>query len=218
MQEELHHKHSPDEPCTCQNENGETVHCKRDEQTGKCNCKECDLEKEIEDTEEEEYVGHFHDHAPHSKKTKDTHNKEDDVDQEILSYYEMAQRMKADFDNYKRRTEQEMKQSYQSGISFAVEQLLNVVDSVAQAKNKVTDENTLKGLDLIEKQCFNSFAKLGVQKIECVGKEFDPHLHNAVMTVADNTKPDGVVVEELQQGFMFEHKVIRHSVVSINKL
>lgn len=220
-EEELKHKHHAncecDETCNCHNEHGETCHCKQDPITKECDCEDCDLEKEPA-KEEGEYVGHFHDHKHHKHNHNDTHNKGEDVDQDILGYLEMAQRIKADFDNYKRRAEQEIKQSYQMGVSFAVEQLLTVVDSVAQAKGKVSDENTLQGLDMIEKQCLASFEKLGVTKIDCLDKEFNPHYHNAVMTVSDNTKPDGVVVAELQQGFMLHDKVIRHSVVSINKL
>lgn len=218
--------HCDCEECEC--EDGETCECEHChcgcEEEDDCNCEDCDLEKETDDEEEEPFVGHFHEH-PHHHEHNHEHNHEHKhehkagkVNEETLYYLDMAQRLKADFDNYKRRNEESTKQSYNLGVSYAVEKLLTVVDSVTQAKSKITDPNTLQGLDLIEKQCLSAFASLGVSKIDSLEKPFDPNFHNAVMTVSDATKPDNVVVDELQAGFMLGDKVIRHSVVRINKL
>ena len=133
-------------------------------------------------------------------------------------YLELAQRIKAEFDNYKRRNAEISSQSFNNGVASTVTRLLPVIDSFKQAKANIEDEDTLKGLDLLEGLIIKAFNELNVEKIECVGKDFDPNYHNAVLTGEDNTKPDGVILEEYQQGFKLGDRVIRHSVVKINKL
>lgn len=133
-------------------------------------------------------------------------------------YLELAQRIKAEFENYKRRNAEVASQSFDNGVATAVSKLLPAIDSFKQAKSSITDEGTIKGLDMVLSQILNGFASLGVSKIECVEKVFDPNYHNAVLVGKDETKPDNTVLEEYQEGFVYKDKVIRHSVVKINKL
>ena len=80
-------------------------------------------------------------------------------------------------------------------------------------------ENTLKGLDLVHNQILKAFEELGVTKINALGEQFDPNYHNAVIVGNDPSKPDAEILNEYQEGFIFKNdKVIRHSVVQINKL
>lgn len=153
-----------------------------------------------------------------AESNEQVHEEKNDVSNEALMYLEMAQRLKADFDNYKKRNAELAENSFNSGVSYSVEKILPVVDSITNAKNKITDPSVIEGLDIIATQLFNSLKSLGVEKIESVGKEFDPNLHNAVMVDKDSTLPDQQVLEEFQMGFMLGNKVIRHSVVKINKL
>ncbi len=141
-----------------------------------------------------------------------------DVDEETLGYLELAQRIQADFENYKRRNAEIEKQSFNNGVFAFVSKLLPVMDSFKQAKETIKDENALKGLELIHNQIIKALSSFGIYKIECLGQKFDPHLHNAVLTDCDETKEDEVVLEELQEGYKTDDKVIRHSVVKINKL
>ena len=132
-------------------------------------------------------------------------------------YLEMAQRIQAEFDNYRRRNMDLAKNSRQDGIMFAAEQLLPVVDTISSAKKQVTDENFLKSLELIYKQALDCFAKLGVTKIEALGKPFNPVYHNAILAEeVEGTEPD-MVIDEFQEGFMLGDRVIRHSVVKVSK-
>lgn len=133
-------------------------------------------------------------------------------------YLELAQRIKAEFDNYKRRNAEITAQSFSNGVASTVTRLLPAIDSFKQAKSNIKDEDTLKGIDMIEGLILKAFGELNVEKIDCVGKEFDPNLHNAVLTGEDKSKADGVVLEEYQEGFKLGDRVIRHSVVKINKL
>lgn len=133
-------------------------------------------------------------------------------------YLLLAQRIKAEFENYKKRNAEIASQSFDNGVASAVEKLLPAIDSFKQAKANITDENVQKGLDMILAQILSGFENLGVTKIDCVGKDFDPNFHNAVLVGNDENLADGVVLEEYQEGFIYKGKVIRHSVVKINKL
>ena len=148
---------------------------------------------------------------------------EDIVEETTVSkeaeYLELAQRLKAEFENYKKRNAEVVLQSFDNGVAHTVEKLLPAIDSFKQAKNSILDENVLKGLDLVLSQILNAFSELGVTKIDAVGKEFDPNFHNAVMVDNNSELEDNIVVDEFQEGFILKNqRVIRHSVVKINKL
>ena len=136
-----------------------------------------------------------------------------------LEYLELAQRIKAEFDNYKKRNAEVVSQSYDNGVVHTIQRLLPAIDSFKQAKNNIQDENTLKGLDLVLSQILKAFEELGVTKIKAENEPFDPNFHNAVLTGTDESKDNDIILEEYQEGFIFkDNKVIRHSVVKINKL
>ena len=154
-------------------------------------------------------------------------NKEEKIEEQVeettiskeAEYLEIAQRIKAEFENYKKRNAEIMTQSFDNGVAHTIEKLLPAIDSFKQAKNSITDENTLKGLDLVLNQIFKAFEELGVTKIEAVGKSFDPNYHNAVLAGNDPDQPNEIILDEFQEGFIFKNeKVIRHSVVKINKI
>lgn len=136
-----------------------------------------------------------------------------------LEYLELAQRIKAEFENYKRRNAEATTQSFENGVAKAIEKLLPAMDSFKQAKSSIQDENTLKGLDLVYNQITKAFEELGVTKIKALGEQFDPNYHNAVLTGNDPEKADNEIISEYQEGFIMKNeRVIRHSVVQINKL
>lgn len=136
-----------------------------------------------------------------------------------LEYLELAQRIKAEFENYKRRNAEVTVQSFENGVAKAIEKLLPAMDSFKQAKSSIQDENTLKGLDLVYNQITKAFEELGVTKIKALGEQFDPNYHNAVLTGNDPEKADNEIISEYQEGFIMKgDRVIRHSVVQINKL
>lgn len=136
--------------------------------------------------------------------------------EEALSYLQMAQRLQAEFDNYRKRTVEIEKQARDRGIMQAVEKLLPVIDSINNAKRQVSDKNFLKALDLVYTQTLKGLGELGVKKIEALNKEFDPNFHNAVIA-EQSGGVKGIVVEELQEGFTLNGNVIRHTVCKVNK-
>ena len=111
-------------------------------------------------------------------------------------YLELAQRLKAEFENYKKRNADVVLQSFDNGVAHTVEKLLPAIDSFKQAKNSIQDENVIKGLDLVLSQILNAFSELGVTKISAVGEQFDPNFHNAVMVDNNSDLEDNVIVDK----------------------
>lgn len=192
---------------------------KNDEELKTKNCEHCSDYNQNPEFDETFHLNETSENTDtESYNLNDRLKKKGEINEETLYYLELSQRLKADFENYKKRNADIMSASYKNGIIYAVEKLLPVVDGISRAKLNITDEATLKGFDIINAQFLTSLESLGVTKIECVGKEFDPNFHNAVMTASDEKMADNIVLDELQQGFMLGEKVIRHSVVKINKL
>lgn len=133
-------------------------------------------------------------------------------------YLNMARVIQADFDNYRKRSIVQLEKAKIDGIANAVEVLLPSLDAFKNAKEKIKDENTLQGIDMLEKQILSGFEKLGVQKIEAVGLPLDPNVHNVLAVAKDETKPDGIILNELQAGYKMQDKIIRCSQVVVNKL
>ena len=133
-------------------------------------------------------------------------------------YLEMAQRIKAEFENYKKRNAEISAQSFNNGVVSVITKLLPALDGFEKAKEIITDESVLNGVNIIHSQLIKVLTELGVSKIDAVGKEFDPEFHNAVLTGCDQNYADNIILEELQSGYMLNDKVIRYSVVRVNKI
>ncbi len=100
-------------------------------------------------------------------------------------------------------------------------EMLPIVDNFERslAIENPSDEvaNFLKGYEMIYKQIMTLLENQGVKVIEAEGKEFDPNFHQAVMTVSDENFKPGMVVEELQKGYMLKDRVIRASLVKVSE-
>lgn len=147
---------------------------------------------------------------------EDEKEQKQDISKES-EYLEMAQRIQAEFDNYRRRNQDAQKNAKQDGIIHAVEMLLPVVDSINSAKRQITEPEFLKSIELVYEQTLSCFKNLGVQKIDAINMPFNPEFHNAIMAEeVDGVEPD-MVIDEFQEGFEINGKVIRHSVVKVSK-
>lgn len=145
--------------------------------------------------------------------------KKDPKDEKIDELTDKNQRLMAEFQNFRTRSEKEKSAMYEVGAKSVIEKILPVVDNFERAFSTISDEDREsavgQGLDMIYKQFKTLLSDLGVTEIEAVGKEFDPNLHNAVMHVEDEGAGENVVVEEFQKGYMYRDSVIRHSMVKV---
>lgn len=126
-------------------------------------------------------------------------------------------RLQADFDNFRRRSRQEREELSQVIAHGVFKELLPVLDNFERAlAASVQDAGQLRtGVDLVYRQLTGILEKAGVTAIAAAGNQFDPALHEAVMRVEDAGQPDGLVLEELQKGYMAGGKVLRPSMVKV---
>ena len=125
-------------------------------------------------------------------------------------------RICAEYDNFRRRSQKEKDNLYGEIRANAVQQFLPVYDNLERAlKQGTEDEAYRKGVEMIMTQFNATLEKLGVKKIESLGKTFDPKLHNAVMHVDDESQGENTIVEVFQEGFTVNDKVIRFAMVKV---
>jgi len=138
------------------------------------------------------------------------------TEKELEETVERLKRVMAEFENYKKRNTKEREQLYNSLVGDIIASFLPVLDNLEKAATaKTEDENMRQGIELVVKQILDIFAKFGVEKIETVGKPFDPEVHEAVSSVQDETLGEKIVKEEFRTGYKIGLKVIRHAMVVV---
>ena len=128
-------------------------------------------------------------------------------------------RLAADFDNYRKRQEQEREHLLKYGTENALKKLIEVLDNFERGKKaleKVEDCQQVKdSFDLVHKQTMETLAKLGLEIIETEGQTFDPNFHDAVMQTPTNDYPEHTIINELQKGYKMGDKVLRPALVNV---
>ncbi|MBM7868008.1 nucleotide exchange factor GrpE [Heliobacterium gestii] len=146
----------------------------------------------------------------------------DKAKQELQDWENRYLRLQADFDNFRRRTRQEKEELGTYANEGLVKKLLPVLDNFQRAlaamEKAGAAENLLSGVAMIERQFTDILTKEGLQAMEAVGADFDPQSHEAVMFgEADERFADGMIMEELQKGYLFKSKVLRPAMVKVAK-
>ena len=141
---------------------------------------------------------------------------EPDPVQELRGANDRYLRLLAEYDNFRKRSQKEKDNLYGDIKADTVAKFLPVYDNLSRALAQSTeDEAYRKGVEMIMAQFCATLEKLGVTKIESLGKTFDPKLHNAVMHVEDEEKGENEIVEVFQDGFLIGEKVIRFAMVKV---
>lgn len=146
----------------------------------------------------------------------------EEIPEEEMIELSKFQRLQADFDNYKRRSRQEMSNMACLGREQVIEELLVVVDNFSRALKVEENESGFvelkKGMELIYRQFEEVLTKHGLAPIDAEGNPFDPEFHQAIMQVdAESEDQDDVVIEDMQRGYTINGKVIRPSMVKVGK-
>jgi molecular chaperone GrpE len=127
-------------------------------------------------------------------------------------------RRQADFDNYRKRIEKERFEDSKRATARVIEGLIPVIDGLEHAlaaHREAEYDNYRKGFELIYKQLLDSVTKLGVERIDPVGKSFDPHLHQAVDRAETMDHEDGTILHVFQPGYVFHGRVLRPAMVRV---
>ncbi|MDQ3805202.1 MAG: nucleotide exchange factor GrpE, partial [Acidobacteriota bacterium] len=135
-------------------------------------------------------------------------------------------RRQADFDNFRKRTERERKDTYNNALADVVGRLLPVLDNLRRAldteRSREASESAelshfLRGVELIGKQLAGVLEALGVEAVPTVGHPFDPHVHEAVATAETDEFEADTVVEEMRRGYRLGDKLLRPAMVKVAK-
>ena len=136
--------------------------------------------------------------------------------QKAEEYLNLAQRVQADFDNYRRRNQNVRADAFEDGAKEFIKTLLPVVDNLERAlQAETTDENIHAGVELVYKQLCEVLKKRGVTVIDRLGEKFDPNLENAVMQGTEEEGEKGCVCAVLQKGYKLGDTVLRHAMVKV---
>ncbi len=139
----------------------------------------------------------------------------------INDYINHIKRSQADFENYKKRIEKDRECASQRELEKLVSNLLPIIDTLERAlaaSKKNHDIGSLVcGIEMTQKNLCNILEKEGLKEIGCIGKEFDPNMHEALMTIESKDHKDNTVCEELEKGYTFKNKLIRASKVKVVK-
>ncbi len=157
-------------------------------------------------------------------KTKDkTKNKIKKLEEALVLEKEKTLRIQAEMQNFKKRKEEEINQIKKYASEDLIRSLLSVIDNFERAikldDNDLTDELSkfLSGFKLIYGELTSILINNDVKEIPASGLEFDPNVHQAVITEKDQNKPGGVILEVLQKGYKYKERVIRPAMVKVNK-
>jgi molecular chaperone GrpE len=130
-------------------------------------------------------------------------------------------RLQADFDNFRRRTRLDLEAGQKYRAQKLITDLLPAIDNFERAmKVEADNEQTktlLQGMDMVYRSLLDALKNEGVEPIEAVGKEFDPHQHQAVMQGEDENYGSNIVTDEFQKGYLLKDRVIRPAMVKVNQ-
>jgi molecular chaperone GrpE len=139
----------------------------------------------------------------------------DDRKQQYLRLY-------ADFENFRKRTERDKEEQEGTITGKILKKILPVVDDFERAQLQISPKNDgeasiHKSYQSVYKQLLKCLKETGVARMECVGQEFDPNFHEAIMQEPSTEYEEGIIMEELRPGYLVsDDRVLRHSLVKVS--
>tara|TARA_B100000131_G_scaffold306730_1_gene334117 strand:- start:460 stop:1059 length:600 start_codon:yes stop_codon:yes gene_type:complete len=165
----------------------------------------------------------------HDLQTDEKKEKEEKLSPEdkIKDLEDKLTRTLAEMENQRRRFEKEKDDAFDyGGFTFARE-TLNLIDNLDRAKQSLENDEKIKNsdvlkktldhLDIIKKDLISIFKKNNIEEILSINKKLDPNLHQAMMEIEDENKEPGVIVQEIQKGYMLKDRLLRPSLVAVSK-
>ncbi len=208
-------EHRCSEECDCNNEH--KCNCNDDYVCGDdCECDEdnkCSENCTCGDKVDEEIENEAQDEKCKCGCGEDISSEDSDI---ANAYFTQLLSLRAEFDNYRKRTQQDIGKAYSNGFNEAITQFIPALDSFKMATEYITDQNTLIGIQYIEKGILSTLEKMGVTVIDASGK-FNPEVHQAIGSEVSPDHESGDIIKECFKGFILGDKVIRYSQVIVAK-
>ena len=153
--------------------------------------------------------------------------KEESAEEKLKKTQEKLLRSMAEMENQRRRFEKEKEEAFEfGGFNFAKESL-SLLDNIDRAISSFKNDEKLKnnedlnkiidGIDVVKKDLISIFKKNGIEAIECINKKFDPNFHQAMLEIENSTKEPGIIIQEVQKGYMMKNRLLRPSLVGVAK-
>ena len=157
------------------------------------------------------------------EETKET--EEDILKEEIKTLKEEKIRVLAEMENLRKRFEREKIDSIKYGSVNFARDILSPGDNLERALSAINEQeehpqsikNLIEGLLMVKKELSTALEKNGIEKIDTLNKKFDPNLHQAMMEIENNDLDEGVVVQEIQTGYMMHDRLLRPAMVGVSK-
>ncbi|MER1993680.1 MAG: nucleotide exchange factor GrpE [Eubacteriales bacterium] len=193
---------------------------------GKMEKKQDEILEEKVDTEEETAANKPEAEAAAEAPAEEVNAEKEDPAQKALDeanakaaeYLQLAQRVQADFENFRRRNETVRADAYADGRKDVAAVMLPVLDNLERAVEAAAgsqDEALKNGVEMVLKQMTDAYGKLDVKPIDRLGEKFDPNLENAILQGNEEDGEPGTVCQVLQKGYMIGDKVLRHAMVKV---
>ena len=130
-------------------------------------------------------------------------------------------------ENQRRRFEKEKEEAFEFGGFYFAKETLALIDNLDRAKISISNDEIFKknkdlpkileNLEIVQKDLVSIFKKNGIKQIDCLNKKFDPNFHQAMLEIEDTNKGPGIVVQEIQKGFVMKDRLLRPSLVGVTK-
>ena len=149
------------------------------------------------------------------------------VDEKLKETEDKLLRSLAEIENQRRRFEKEIKDAFEFGSFNFAKESLAILDNLQRAKNAIKNDKILKenkdldkfleNINIIEKDLISIFEKNRIKKIVALGKKFDPNIHQAMAEIEDDNSEVGIIIQEIQAGYMLSDRLLRPALVGVAK-
>jgi len=184
-------------------------------------------EKTEENTEENTEVNTEEKNNENKEKNEELYEEteEDKLREEVKTLKEEKIRVLAEMENLRKRFDREKIDSIKYGSVNFARDILSPGDNLERALSAINKEeehpqsikNLIQGLLMVKKELSSALEKNGIIKIETLNKKFDPNLHQAMIEIENNDLDEGIVVQEIQKGYMMHERLLRPAMVGVTK-
>lgn len=165
--------------------------------------------EEVEEIKEVEEVEEL-------KEVEETEDVEEKLCKQLKEKDEQYLRLRAEYDNYRKRTAKEKEESFQNAKMSVINEFLEVLDNFERAKSaEGSPEDYQKGIEMIFTMFSDKLKALGVESFGEEGEQFDPEIHQALTHIEDENLGENVISSVFQKGYKIGDKIIRHAAVVV---
>ena len=181
--------------------------------------------EDLTETQDENLDENIDNEKEESSEEEIAQTDDDKSKEEIKTLKEEKIRVLAEMENLRKRLDREKIDSIKYGSVNFARDILSPIDNLERALSAINKEddhpqsikNLIEGLLMVKKEILNALEKNGITKIDSVNKKFDPNLHQAMMEIEDDNLDEGVVIQEIQTGYMMHDRLLRPAMVGVSK-